>query len=610
MSRLTARKIHEENLDQLRQAKLGEGNELLNSVFYFAGRLFAAGGFDDQTAKQVQDPILDIVLRRWEKPHPENQAHKTRDSGWNSGLAKPLVLEDKWPEVAAAIEELNGKFFAVHKFGGDQFRVCSFDRRLYARIGGWKQVLEVLVPQREKDFKLAYLNKRIKTGENPNGSAKIETKAEAWLKHKHRREFTRVVFLPGAVSPPDEFNLWRGFSFQPKKGDCSLYLEHLAENVCQDNAENYRWLIQWMAYQVRHPGDVGQSAIVVKGKKGTGKNIFAEGFANLWGQHGIVLGDTHSVTTNFNSHLRDKCVVVADEAFFAADPKQATLLKPLITGSMITIEYKGVNKEQVPNLLRLIIISNNEHVIPATPDERRYFVVTCGERHRRDSQYFGALLDQLNHGGYEALLYHLLHEVDLTGFDVHNPPMTDELQRQVELGLRGMERVWFEILRTGALPGYERLPDGSVKLQAADLAAWANKNGADRWEKITPNTVGNLLGTDKHALQPPMGFELKREKNNGAWYRVIPPLAEARKRWDELRGKCEWPRASGQGELQGESGRCRSRRRKGTSNRGYSGLSGLFARGGEVQIGVSHFRINGLAGLNLDYLDYLDFFKS
>ncbi len=52
-----------------------------------------------------------------------------------------------------------------------------------------------------------------------------------------------------------------------------------------------------------------------------------------------------------------------------------------------------------------------------------------------------------------------------------------------------------------------------------------------------------------------MGFKEGREKNKGPRYRVIPPLAEARKLWDTLRDPHDWPGVSGQGELRERAGR-------------------------------------------------------
>jgi hypothetical protein len=544
MSRLTARKRHDDNLEALRNAKMGQGNGLLYSTCRFAGELFAAGGFDDETAEAVKRIPLDIVTKEWAHPHDDEQARATLTSGWNAGVAKPLVLEDKWPEVAKTMEELNKTFFAVNNFGG-KFRVCHLTP---SPLG--KQ--RIIIPQTSNDFHQRYCNQRIKAGEKQNGEPKLEDKATVWLKHKHRRTYEKIVFKPEGSVARDEMNLWEGFAFPEKKGDCRLYLAHLRENICQGEPEKYDWLIKWMAWQVRNPGKVGESAIAVYGLKGTGKNCFAEGFCELWGRHGMVVDNPRQATGNFNAHLRDKCCLVCDEAFFAKDPNQAERLKTIITGKTLKIEAKGIDTEEVPNLLRLIIIGNNEHLVNATWEERRFLVLRCGEKQQKNTTYFAALKNQLDAGGYSALLYHLLQEVDLSGFDVRNPPHTKELERQVASSLRGVERVWFDILQTGALPGYERLPDGSVKLQTEKLAEWANENGVNRWERITENAMGSFLGTDPRALRPPMGFKVGREKNKGRWYRTIPPLAEARRQWEKLRGSCDWPRASGQGELQGE----------------------------------------------------------
>jgi hypothetical protein len=544
MSRFTARKIHEDNLQALREAEMGQGNALLNSVCYFAGRLFAAGGFDDETADAVKKVLFGIVTVEWPHQMEKGEADATIGSGWNSGVAKPLVLDDKWPEVTKTMEELNKAFFAVNNFGG-KFRVCHLTP---SPLG--KQ--RIIIAQSSNDFHQRYCNQLIKAGENKNGEPKLEDKATVWLRHKHRRTYEKIVFKPEGPVARDEMNLWEGFAVEPKKGDCGRYLVHVRENICQGEPEKYDWLIKWMAWQVRNPGKVGESAIAVYGLKGTGKNCFAEGFCELWGRHGMVVDNPRQATGNFNAHLRDKCCLVCDEAFFAKDPNQAERLKTIITGKTLKIEAKGIDTEEVPNLLRLIIIGNNEHLVNATWEERRFLVLRCGEKQQKNTAYFAALKNQLDAGGYSALLYHLLREVDLSGFDVRNPPHTKELERQVASSLRGVERVWFDILQTGALPGYERLPDGSVKLRAADLAEWANTNGVDRWERITEEAVGNFLGTDPRALRPTMGLEKKREPNKGRCYRVIPPLVEARKRWEKLRGSGEWPRVSGQGELQGE----------------------------------------------------------
>jgi putative DNA primase/helicase len=92
MSKVTARRFHLENLRSLCVAKQGEGNALLNSTSFFAGRAFAAGVLDPQTEKQIKEQILNIALKQWQHPHPEDGANKTVNSGWTSGAAQPLKI--------------------------------------------------------------------------------------------------------------------------------------------------------------------------------------------------------------------------------------------------------------------------------------------------------------------------------------------------------------------------------------------------------------------------------------------------------------------------------------------------------------------------------------
>ena len=43
----------------------------------------------------------------------------------------------------------------------------------------------------------------------------------------------------------------RGFAYEPKKGDCSLYLNHVRDNICRGNEDHYKLVVAWMADAVR-----------------------------------------------------------------------------------------------------------------------------------------------------------------------------------------------------------------------------------------------------------------------------------------------------------------------------------------------------------------------
>lgn len=540
LSRMSVLRIHEDNLKALRAAKMGEGNALLNTAAFFAGRAFAAAALEG-TEELIKRELLEIVTREWAKPHPEDGAKQTIASGWQSGTTQPITLrEDDTPQMEELLEDFNSKFFLVKNFG-NKARVCSLELNRIAKGESY-----FLAAQSVNDFKIGYMNQVVQSGLTDTGEPKYEDKATAWLKHRFRREYQKVVFEPNHQTPADVYNLWRGFAYTPRKGDCSLYLTHARDNICQGDPVKYEYLLGWMAYAVRHPQEQGHVAIVIQGLKGVGKNVFSEGFSSLWGQHSLIVSDQSRVTKNFNAHLRDKCVLICDEAFFAGDRRHEGTLKALITGSTLTIEAKGVDAETCPNLLHIIIIGNDSWLVPASYEERRFLMLSCGAKQQQNQKYFQAINDQLNAGGYEALLHHLLHEVNLSRFNVREAPHTSELREQMGESLRGAEAAWFECLYHGVIPGQVK-KDGSAELRTDTLIYWARKKERV-WSNIKPQHVETLLGINPRGEKMGFGFNraepLAKSERQRFW--VIPPLSEARKVWDERRYKQRWPADGGE----------------------------------------------------------------
>lgn len=520
MSKSTAQRVYKDYLHSLRSAIEGAGNATLNAAAFFAGRAFAAGVFD-QTADDVQKEMLDIVTKEWAHPHSQHGARQTIQSGWSTGFAKPLIIkESEWPDIEQTIEEFNRDYYVVRNFGG-KLRICWEEQNPTYTKG--KHLL--LGNQHPRDFEQFNRNKKIQVGENDDGTPIKKNKASVWLDSPIRREFDKVVFVPGRDLGSNIRNLWRGFAFEPKKGDCSLYLAHLRENICSNNDTEYHYLIKWMAYAVRHPNEQGHAAIVIKGQKGVGKNVAAEAFAALWGQHALIVSDSKRITNSFNAHLRALCVLIADEAFFAGDRSHEGTLKSLITGSEIPIESKGVDVVSVPNLLHIIILSNDSWVVPASTDERRYLALNCASSQRGSQKYFGAILRQLKDGGYAALLHHLMYEVDLDGFNVRNVPYTKELRVQMTESLRNVEKAWFDCLYTGDAPGRVQ-HNGTLQMRTTDFMNWA---ATKKYSNIKVQHVGNFLG------KAVMGFSMSRSGNNGNRSRCwdIPELTTARSIWNE-----------------------------------------------------------------------------
>ena len=268
-----------------------------------------------------------------------------------------------------------------------------------------------------------------------------------WLSHPHRREYQSVVFAPGQETG-DNYNLWRGFAVQPKRGSCDLFLNHVFDNICNGNKEHYEYLLKWMARLVQCPAEQGHVAVVLRGARGTGKSFFVDELGALFGRHYMAVSNSQHMVGNFNSHLQSTVLLFADEAFFAGDKRHESVLKTLITQPTIVVEPKFMNAFSSPNYVHLVLASNENWVVPAGPEERRYFVLDVGTRVMQDHAYFAALKKQMENGGSEALLDYLLHE-DIKNFDVRKVPRTEALVEQQKTSMAALEEWWLGKLEVG-----------------------------------------------------------------------------------------------------------------------------------------------------------------
>ena len=246
-------------------------------------------------------------------------------------------------------------------------------------------------------------------------------------------------------------NLWTGFTCVPVENDCGLYLEHLHENICSGDREHSNYLLNWMAYAVQQPGKAGEVAVVLRGKEGVGKGALVKWFGKLFGSHYRHIVHAKHLTGHFNSHLQQCSVLYADKSFFAGNRSHESVLKALITEETLMIEPKGVDPFFARNCIHLLMSSNNDWVVPAGADARRYFVLNASDARMQQSDYFAAITEQMETGGLQGLL-HLLVSRDLSGFNVRQVPQTDALAEQKAYSRRGIDRLVEKIAHEGMVP--------------------------------------------------------------------------------------------------------------------------------------------------------------
>jgi len=406
------------------------------------------------------------------------------------------------------------------------------------------------------DFTHFYMNRTI-LSVGSDGIPKVQTVGEYWLKHPNRRQYEAVRFSPDVDVGPGVYNLWRGWRVEAKPGSWDLMKRHIFDNICGKNREYYRYVVGWMATAVQHPGVQGEVALVLQGKRGTGKTFFVKQFGYLFGQHYLMVSNSKHVTGNFNEHLRDVVLLFADEAFWAGDKASENVLKTLVTGDTLNVEPKGRKMITVPNRLHIVMASNNEWVVPAGMDERRFAVFKVGEEQAQKEGYFKAIEDQLKDGGYEAWL-HDMQTLDLSDFSVRTVPQTEGLVEQKLHSLPAFEGWWFSKLRNGDLdlesddwnfgdwvPSEKLYGDYISSLQR--VGQHFKMTDAQFWIKMNKIMAKTLNPSRRWATFGSGQYAVKKKANGYA----IPDLLECRQLFEEaMKQVVDWPE-----EIDGEQAR-------------------------------------------------------
>lgn len=361
--------------------------------------------------------------------------------------------------------------------------------------------------------------------------------SKLWFMSPERRIYLGgVAFAPTGATPipADCYNLWKGLSIKKKQGDWSLFKDHIFEIIANSNQKIFEWILAWMARIVQSPGGHRPgTAIVLKGGQGLGKGIFADLFGNLLGEHYMPVHSTSQVAGRFNSHLTNKVLVFIDEAFWGGDKKSEGVLKSLVTEPQIAIEQKGIDIIALDNHINLIIASNNDWIVPANKQERRFFVLGINEKRQGDIQYFKEIITQMHkQNGLQAMLYDLL-KLDITKYDLRQFEQTDALFEQKIHSMPTYILYWYEKLQEG------RLLPSSWQTDYTDYSDWHTIKSEDQYKDylefsdsmkerypLSPILFGRFLNEFCSGI-------IRKQASSGKRIRIFPDLNHCRKDFEK-----------------------------------------------------------------------------
>lgn len=408
-------------------------------------------------------------------------------------------------------------------------------------------------------FRLIYSNKPTQVM-GADGKIKTITWAKRWEGDRDRRQYDGIEFFPnpdGARSTDGYLNLWRGFSVAPdaRAGSYAVFRDHLLTNICGGDKELFAWVFAWFAHLMQRPRDRPGTAIVVRGLMGTGKSVLGEVMGSLIAAHFFQVDDPRYITGQFNAHMSACLLLQAEEAVWAGDKVAEGRLKGLITSKTQMIESKGVDPFRLDNYVRVLMTSNEDWVVPAGKDERRYCVLDVAPTAKENHGYFAEMFEELDNGGREALLADLL-AFDLDAVNLRQIPRTGALLEQKLRTLDSVDMFFYERLYEGCLlrDDEDWQPEGHVIRQRLynEYLDVADKVGVKRRAEM------NQFGRALKKLVPDLQETRPRDAGGRKRAYVFPDLDEARALFELAVGQAvDWP-DDGRGPLEnratGETG--------------------------------------------------------
>jgi hypothetical protein len=378
------------------------------------------------------------------------------------------------------------------------------------------------------------------------GENKFKPMTELWMKSEHRRSYDGICFAPGEEVNHKYYNLWKGFAVEPttegnklaKKG-LAIFLDHVFENVCESKTELYDWLMGYFAHLVQCPGEKPLVGLVFRGGKGVGKNALVDTIGHLLGSHYLLTSNRRYLIGNFNGHLENCLLFALDEAFWSGDKQAEGTLKDLITGRNHVIEHKGKEPYIVKNCTRVAVLGNEEWLVPASQDERRFAVFDVGDKRKQDTDYFTAMRHGLEGGGYGLLLGHL-YGINLFENIVNQAPRTRALLDQKISSLNPVHQWWLECLQKGTIVGCAFTEDWPSEIERDRFLSAYRFYSRDR--NIRSRIPGHYnFGKSIRECLPNVGYFRKRHEGERIWFYKLPGLDETRKHWEEFVGQPgEW----------------------------------------------------------------------
>lgn len=313
-------------------------------------------------------------------------------------------------------------------------------------------------------------------------------------------------------------NVYKPPVVKRRPGDVAPFLHLL--NTILPNGDDAQILLSYLAACVQNVGKKFTWAVFLQGTQGNGKSTFTQCLSHALGNQYIFPLKASAITNPFNSWLVNNVMFIADDIYTVKDRgDMMEELKTMITETMHSITYKGVDSISKRVCGNFLFNSNHQDAIRKTDDARRFCILYCAQQSHADKirdgltlEYFAALYHWLeNEGGYEFVAEYL-HTLPID--PRYNPagecmtaPVTTATKDAIDVGRTVLQTELIELIDNEA-PGFA---GGFVSL-----------NAMKKSQDLANVTGGKIPNSRKNALQG-LGYIPHPGLTDGKTERAVMP---------------------------------------------------------------------------------------
>lgn len=237
----------------------------------------------------------------------------------------------------------------------------------------------------------------------------------------------RCMTLEDRIQPHDGkrlLNTWRGFPLTPIEGCVQAWLD-LLEHLFSDPEER-QCVLERIAFDVQKPDHKCNWHIVVIGVPDAGKDSLLAPMGRIYGRAFSTIGN-EAVKSSYDDGLAKRKIVQVNEVRGLSGEALEKIKRQCAThaGGWEILNIKSEPQIEHPNIWSFYFLTNHEDAMRVERNERRFFVVKAENVMPEDlRERYYHWLDKED--GSQKLLWHLMHNVDLSDFEPAKVPFKTE----------------------------------------------------------------------------------------------------------------------------------------------------------------------------------------